>query len=135
MNLEAQGAEISTNKSPNACANLPRLPSGNDNSGTTPVSPDEERWLIPSVITLAQLNLLERENILEARRWLFGPRRKLTPDDLLDYLFIRELHRRMFRRVWRWAEKTRDNEVNLGVPALQNHSTTSDSLRRCPSMD
>lgn len=95
---------------------MPLLPSGNDDSGTTPVSPDEERWLIPSVITLAQLNLLERENILEARRWLFGPRRKLTPVDLLDHLFIRELHRRMFRRVWRWAGKTRDNELNLGVP-------------------
>jgi Fic-DOC domain mobile mystery protein B len=95
------------------------LPSGNDNAGTTPVSPDEERWLIPSVITLVELNLLERENILDARRWLFAARPKRTPIDLLDHLFVRELHRRMFRHVWRWAGKFRDNELNLGVAASE----------------
>lgn len=92
------------------------LPPSRDGSGTTPVSPDEERFLIPSVATLAELNLLERANILEARRWLFAPRRKLSPSDLLDHLFARELHRRMFREVWRWAGKIRDCELNLGVP-------------------
>ncbi len=98
---------------------MPPLPSGNDHAGTTPVSADEERWLIPSVISLAQLNLLERENILEARRWLFGPRKKLSAAELLDHLFVRELHRRMFRRVWRWAGKFRDIELNLGVPTSE----------------
>ena len=98
---------------------MPLLPSGNDDAGTTPVSPDEESWLIPSVITLAELNLLERENILEARRWLFAARSKRTPTDLLDHLFVRELHRRMFRHVWRWAGKFRDNELNLGVAASE----------------
>lgn len=98
------------------------LPPSRDNSGTTPVSPDEERYLIPGVSTLAELNLLERENILEARRWLFSSRRKLTPDDLLDHLFVRDLHRRMFRHVWRWAGKTRDCELNLGVPSHEVES-------------
>lgn len=92
------------------------LPPPRDDSGTTPVSPDEERHLIPGVSTLAELNLLERENIFEARRWLFAPRRKLAPNDLLDHLFVRDLHRRMFRHVWRWAGKIRDCELNLGVP-------------------
>ncbi|MCF3649911.1 mobile mystery protein B [Synoicihabitans lomoniglobus] len=95
---------------------MPFPRSGHDGSGTTPVSPDEERWLIPSVVTLAELNLLERENILAARRWLFSPRRKLNPANLLDHLLVRELHRRMFRRVWRWAGKIRDIDLNLGVP-------------------
>lgn len=90
-----------------------------DDSGTTPVSPDEERFLIPSVSTLAELNLLERENILEARRWLFSPRRKFTPTELLDHLLVRELHRRMFRHIWRWAGKLRDCELNLGVPPVE----------------
>ncbi len=92
------------------------LPPSRDGSGTTPVSPDEERFLIPSVATVAELNLLERANILDARRWLFAPRRKLSPADLLDHLFAREPHRRMFRQVWRWAGKIRDCELNLGVP-------------------
>ncbi|MDB4474250.1 mobile mystery protein B [Opitutaceae bacterium] len=91
------------------------LPTGNDKSGTTPISPDEEHWLIPSVATRAQLNLIERENILEARRWLFSSRRKFAPIELLDHVLIREAHRRMFRHVWRWAGKQRDNELNLGV--------------------
>ena len=92
------------------------LPRARKDSGTTPVSPDEERFLIPSVSTLAELNLLERANILEARRWLFAPRRKLAPADLLDHLLARDVHRRMFRRVWRWAGKIRDCELNLGAP-------------------
>ena len=95
---------------------MPPPPPSNDHSGTTPVSPDEDRWLIPSVLTLAELNLLERENILEARQWLFSARRKRTTSELLDHLLVRELHRRMFRRVWRWAGKIRDRELNLGVP-------------------
>ncbi len=95
---------------------MPLLPPNRDGSGTTPVSPDEERFLIPSVATLAELNLLERENILDARRWLFSPRRKPTSTDLLDHLFVRDLHRRMFRHVWRWAGKLRDCELNLGLP-------------------
>jgi Fic-DOC domain mobile mystery protein B len=95
------------------------LPPSRDDSGTTPVSPDEERFLIPSVATLSELNLLERDNINEARVWLFAPRRRLAPTDLLDHLFVRELHRRMFRRVWRWAGKIRDCELNIGVPSHQ----------------
>jgi Fic-DOC domain mobile mystery protein B len=95
------------------------LPPARDDSGTTPVSPDEERFLIPGVATLAELNLLERANIIEARCWLFAPRRKLAPADLLDHLFVRDLHRRMFRHVWRWAGKIRDCELNLGVPSRE----------------
>jgi len=74
------------------------------------------RFINPSVATLAELNLLERANILEARRWLFAPRRKLVPFYLLDHIFAREVHRRMFRHVWRWAGKIRDSELNPGVP-------------------
>lgn len=95
------------------------LPSGNDPSGTTPVSADEVRWLIPSVATQQELNLRERENILAARQWAFSARVKRTPTDILDHVFVRELHRRMFREVWRWAGKTRDIELNLGVPVAE----------------
>ena len=92
------------------------LPKARDHAGTTPVAPDEERLLIPGVTTLAELNLLERANIVEARQWLFSNRRKLEPDVLLDHLFVRKVHRLMFRHVWRWAGKIRDCELNLGVP-------------------
>ena len=83
--------------------------------GTTPVSPDEERFLKISVSSLEDLNQLERENILEARNWLFAPRRKLSVDQLLDPLFVRDLHHRMFRHIWKWSGKFRDCELNIGV--------------------
>ena len=105
------------------------LPPSRDDSGTTPVSPDEERFLIPGVATLAELNLLERANILEARRWLFAPRRKPAPPELLDHLFVRDVHRRMFRHVWRWAGKIRDCELNLGVPPREVETRLYSFLR------
>lgn len=55
------------------------LPSGNDPAGTTPISADEVRYLIPSVATHQELNQRERENILSARRWAFSPRARRTP--------------------------------------------------------
>jgi Fic-DOC domain mobile mystery protein B len=37
--------------------------------------------------------------------------------DLLDEGFLRELHRRMFGEVWRWAGKYRETPRNIGVDA------------------
>jgi len=83
--------------------------------GATPLTPEEERDLVIGVTHRAELNAFERENILEARRWAL---RKLISarQDLLTEDFLRELHRRMFGRIWRWAGKHRASERNLGLP-------------------
>jgi Fic-DOC domain mobile mystery protein B len=86
--------------------------------GATPLTQEEERDLAVGVTNRAELNAFERENILEARRWALG-KRTLTREDLLSEDFLRELHRRMFRRVWRWAGKYRSSERNLGVAVHQ----------------
>jgi Fic-DOC domain mobile mystery protein B len=81
--------------------------------GDTPLTPEEQRDLIPSISTRAQLNEIEQLNIHSARLWAMRPRALARPDLLSDG-FGRELHRRMFNQVWRWAGKYRTTERNLG---------------------
>ncbi len=75
---------------------------------------DEEKLdLIPNLSTRAELNEAERANILEARIWAMR-RRTLQREDLVPDVFARELHQRMFGRVWKWAGCYRKTERNLG---------------------
>jgi Fic-DOC domain mobile mystery protein B len=81
----------------------------------TPLTPSERSGLIPSHITTrGELNELEQRNILDADRWAFGRRR-----DVLSEPFLRNLHRRMFGQVWRWAGKYRASERNLGIESYR----------------
>jgi len=83
----------------------------NEPEGATPLDPDAIEDLLPTHIrTREELNLWEQENILEAARWA---RRTTMP--ALDDPTVRELHRRMFDRTWRWAGRYRTRETNLGV--------------------
>jgi Fic-DOC domain mobile mystery protein B len=78
----------------------------------TPLTPEERRELIPAHIAYrSELNEAEQENIIRAQDWAFGRRR----DPLTDK-FIKDLHRRMLRDVWRWAGKFRTSDRNLGLP-------------------
>ncbi len=87
--------------------------------GATPLTPEEQLELMPSLATRAQLNEVERLGINTARVWAMRPR-ALARTDLLSDAFGRELHRRMFRGVWRWAGRYRTTEKNLGwaVPRI-----------------
>ena len=78
----------------------------------TPLSPEEQRELIPSYIAFrSELNEAEQENITRAQDW--GLNRKRDP---LTEKFIKELHRRMLGEVWKWAGKFRTSDRNLGLP-------------------
>ncbi len=85
----------------------------------TPLGEEERMALIPSLSTRAELNQFERLNINAARVWAMR-RSVLRRTDLLSDTFARELHRRMFNQVWKWAGKYRTSEKNLGweVPRL-----------------
>jgi Fic-DOC domain mobile mystery protein B len=77
----------------------------------TLVPPDKRADLIPSHITLrSELNALEQDNILSASIWALQRRH-----DPVGESFARKLHRRMFRKVWRWAGQLRTTNTNLGV--------------------
>ncbi|HLI98340.1 MAG TPA: mobile mystery protein B [Bradyrhizobium sp.] len=77
----------------------------------TPLTPAERHDLIPTYVTLrSELNELEQKNIAVAVQWAFGRRKMATREN-----FLKNLHRRMFNQVWRWAGKYRTTERNLGV--------------------
>jgi Fic-DOC domain mobile mystery protein B len=91
----------------------PLFDTGDD--ANTPLQADERDALIPSYITLRrELNEAEQVNIAAAMTWLRGRRR-----DVLDEGFLRELHRRMFDKTWRWAGQYRTTARNIGVDAYR----------------
>jgi Fic-DOC domain mobile mystery protein B len=79
-------------------------------SGTT-LTPEEREGLIPSHITLrSELNAYEQDNILTATVWAFSRKR-----DPMSEPFARNLHKRMFNKVWRWAGVYRHTNKNIGI--------------------
>lgn len=78
--------------------------------GATPLTAEEREGLIPAQVTLRrELNELEQQNILEASLWVI--RRSRDP---VSESFARNLHRRMFSNVWRWAGDNRATNKNIG---------------------
>jgi Fic-DOC domain mobile mystery protein B len=84
--------------------------------GATPLDPDEAQGLIPDHITKrGELDEWEQRNIIGAIAWL----EKTRPTVILNETFIRELHRRMFGKVWRWAGAFRKSDKSIGGPWYQ----------------
>ena len=87
-----------------------------ENYASTPLTGDELAGLIPSWITWRhELNEAEQDNILTAMLWAARQHRR----DLLDEKFLRDLHKRMLGKVWRWAGVYRVTARNIGVEAWQ----------------
>ena len=81
----------------------------------TPLSPEERDGLIPAHVTLREeLNEVEAQNILAASLWAFERKRPLITVD-----FSRNLHKRMYNKVWQWAGDYRTTNKNIGVDANQ----------------
>ena len=79
--------------------------------GATPIDPDEAEGLIPShVRTRDELNTWEQANILEAAMWIQRMRKPALHEPT-----IREVHRRMFDRTWRWAGFYRTSDTTIGA--------------------
>ena len=89
-----------------------------ESPGNTPISADEIEALLPNLATQAELNEWERENIIHAEEWCFAPKvlKRFNPVSEGD---LRELHRRMFGKTWKWAGTYRKTEKNIGVPVVQ----------------
>lgn len=78
-----------------------------------PISPDERALLLPSLLTRAQLDGIERRQINAARMWALRGA-VLKRGDLMTEAFARELHRRMFGGIWRGAGRYRTTPRNPG---------------------
>jgi Fic-DOC domain mobile mystery protein B len=93
--------------------------------GATPVDPDEAAGLLPKHITIqAELNAWEEANIVTAENWAFRKRKR----ELLEESFVRELHRKMFNKTWRWAGTFRSSNKNTGVEWSQISTRLHDLL-------
>lgn len=80
--------------------------------GNTPIDEEEAEGLRLSwVRTRGDLNEAEAANILRARRMSRSP----SLDDVLDDLWLRRLHQRMFGDVWSWAGTYRRSSRNIGI--------------------
>lgn len=82
--------------------------------GQTPLSEEEQDGLkIQSITTREELDEFEQLNIEKAIQWTFG--KKLTPEQLFSEKFIKELHKRMYGEIWKWAGTYRTSEKNIGI--------------------
>jgi Fic-DOC domain mobile mystery protein B len=83
----------------------------NSEPGQTALDPDEASGLLQGwVATRADLDLAEETNIASGKRWSERALRR----EVLTQEFLRELHRRLFGEVWKWAGRYRDKECNIG---------------------
>jgi len=86
-----------------------------EDEDSTPLTEEERQQLMPSYISVrSELNDAEQRNILEAEAWAFKQKRDVLSED-----FLKQLHKRMFGNVWRWAGKLRHSERNIGVEAYR----------------
>lgn len=83
--------------------------------GQTPLDDDEKEGLkIKSITTQGELDEFEQLNIEKAVEWTIHT--KLRPEKILTEKFIKDLHKRMYNDVWKWAGEFRKTEKNIGIP-------------------
>ena len=83
--------------------------------GQTPLDDDEKEGLkIKSITTQGELDEFEQLNIEKAVEWTIHT--KLRPEKILTEKFIKDLHKRMYSDVWKWAGEFRKTEKNIGIP-------------------
>lgn len=86
--------------------------------GQTPLEVEEkESLLIKSISTRGELDEFEQQNIEDAIQWSLT--RKFKPAQILSESFIKDLHKKMYGRVWRWAGEYRKTNKNIGVDKLE----------------
>jgi Fic-DOC domain mobile mystery protein B len=84
----------------------------------TPLDEDEkESLLITTIMTRGELDEFEQLGVEKAIEWTM--KRKLGLQQILTEDFVKELHKRMFEDIWRWAGQFRTSNKNLGADKNQ----------------
>ncbi len=87
-------------------------------NGQTPLDEEEKEGLkIKSITTQGELDEFEQLNIEKAVEWTIHT--KFKSKKILTEKFIKDLHKRMYGDVWRWAGEFRRTEKNIGIPWIQ----------------
>lgn len=80
--------------------------------GATPLDPDEMEGIrFKHISARGELDQLEQANIIEGMQWL----EKQKVPDVLTEGFVRDLHKQLFGKVWKWAGQFRGTGKNVGV--------------------
>ncbi len=86
--------------------------------GQTPLSEEaQDGLLIDSITTHGELDEFEQMNIQKAMEWSLT--RKFKKEYILSERFVKELHKRMLKDVWKWAGEFRLTEKNIGIKFYQ----------------
>ncbi|WP_417201402.1 mobile mystery protein B [Bizionia sp.] len=86
--------------------------------GQTPLDEVEKEGLkIKSITTQGDLDEFEQLNIEKAVEWTIHT--KLKPEKILTEKFVKDLHKKMYGDVWKWAGEFRMTEKNIGIPWTQ----------------
>jgi len=86
--------------------------------GQTPLDEHEiEGLLIPAIATRGELDEFEQQNIEQAVQWVLM--RSFKAELIFTEEFIREVHKRMYGQVWKWAGEIRKTNKNIGVDKWQ----------------
>lgn len=86
----------------------------NYDEGQTPLDEDEkEGLLIPTITTKRELDEFEQLNIEQAIQWSLI--RNFKQKEILTEAFVKEVHKRMYNKVWAWSGEYRKSNKNLGI--------------------
>ena len=86
--------------------------------GQTPLDDDEKESLkIKTITTQGELDEFEQMNIEKAIEWTIHA--NLKAEKILTEKFIKDLHKRMYGDVWKWAGEFRRSEKNIGITWTQ----------------
>jgi len=82
--------------------------------GQTPLTEEEKEGLkIKTITTQNELDEFEQLNIEKAVEWSIHA--NLKPEKILTEKFIKDLHKKMYGDVWKWAGEFRKTEKNIGI--------------------
>jgi len=83
-------------------------------NGQTPLDEDEkDGLLIPTITNRGELDEFEQLGVEKANEWLLS--RKFSVNKILTENFVKDLHKRMFSDIWKWAGEFRKSNKNIGV--------------------
>ncbi len=82
--------------------------------GQTPLDEEEREGLkIKSITTQKELDEFEQLNIEKAIEWTIHT--NLKAEKILTEKFVKDLHKKMYGEVWKWAGEFRRSEKNIGI--------------------
>jgi len=86
--------------------------------GQTPLDEEEKEGLkIKSITTQGELDEFEQLNIEKAVEWTIHT--NLKPKRILTEKFIKDLHKKMYGDIWKWAGEFRKSDKNIGIKWTQ----------------